>query len=223
MRHHASGAAQRSSAARGPDIDSRLPPFRSRRGRFDDGPHSHIPVAAGVPEGAWHLLHARVRSSSPQTMAVARCAPTCCRSCANPLLGMVIDGLTREPVASATVTVDGADTTADARGMFRASDVGASRVRVRAYGYGRAEVAVDTLRRPRARGTLLDGGRPRKVRTDAAEGWRTQGTRMLSQESGAQKASQQSPRRCTSSSSRIAPIPTDVEMRNPCATAFWNW
>jgi hypothetical protein len=68
----------------------------------------------------------------------------------SPLLGVVTDSLTREPVANAIVTVGGAETRTDGRGMFRASDIGASKVRVRAYGYGRAEVAVDMLRRPPA-------------------------------------------------------------------------
>ncbi|HLG58322.1 MAG TPA: putative glycoside hydrolase [Vicinamibacterales bacterium] len=73
----------------------------------------------------------------------------------SPLLGVVIDARTHEPVADATVTVGSAETRTDARGMFRASDAGAPVVRVRAYGYGRAEVAVDTLRRPPAEVRLV--------------------------------------------------------------------
>ena len=68
----------------------------------------------------------------------------------SPVLGLVIDAVTRDPVVNAIVTVGGVETRTDARGMFRASDFGAPTVRVRAYGYGRAEVAVDTLRRPSA-------------------------------------------------------------------------
>ena len=68
----------------------------------------------------------------------------------SPVLGMVIDAEIREPIANAIVTVGNAEARTDGRGMFRASDAGASTVRVRAYGYGRAEVAVDTLRRPPA-------------------------------------------------------------------------
>jgi hypothetical protein len=68
----------------------------------------------------------------------------------SPLLGLVVDALTREPIADAIVTVDSAETRTDGRGLFRASDVGASMVRVRAHGYGRADAAIDTLRRPPA-------------------------------------------------------------------------
>jgi hypothetical protein len=68
----------------------------------------------------------------------------------SPLLGVVIDAQTREPVANAIVTVGSAETRTDARGLFRAADLGAPVVRVRAYGYGRTEVSVDTLRRPPA-------------------------------------------------------------------------
>ncbi|MET0167539.1 MAG: putative glycoside hydrolase [Vicinamibacterales bacterium] len=68
----------------------------------------------------------------------------------SPLLGVVIDAQIREPIANAIVTVGNAEARTDGRGMFRVSDYGASTVRVRAYGYGRAEVAVDTLRRPPA-------------------------------------------------------------------------
>jgi hypothetical protein len=66
----------------------------------------------------------------------------------SPVLGVVVDALTREPVVNAIVTVGGSETRTDARGMFRAADVGASMVRVRAYGYGRAEMPIDALRRP---------------------------------------------------------------------------
>jgi hypothetical protein len=65
----------------------------------------------------------------------------------SPLLGVVIDAQSREPVVNAIVTVGSAETRTDARGTFRAADSGAPVVRVRAYGYGRAEVPVDTLRR----------------------------------------------------------------------------
>ncbi|MET1082987.1 MAG: putative glycoside hydrolase [Burkholderiales bacterium] len=68
----------------------------------------------------------------------------------SPLLGVVIDAQIREPIANAILTVGNAEARTDGRGMFRVSDYGASTVRVRAYGYGRAEVAVDTLRRPPA-------------------------------------------------------------------------
>jgi hypothetical protein len=64
-----------------------------------------------------------------------------------PLLGVVIDAQSREPVVNAIVTVGNVETRTDARGTFRAADSGAPVVRVRAYGYGRAEVPVDTLRR----------------------------------------------------------------------------
>jgi hypothetical protein len=66
----------------------------------------------------------------------------------SPVLGVVVDALTREPVVNAIVTVGGSETRTDARGMFRAADVGASMVRVRAYGYGRAEMPIDALRQP---------------------------------------------------------------------------
>jgi hypothetical protein len=66
----------------------------------------------------------------------------------SPVLGVVVDALTREPVANAIVTVGGSETRTDARGMFRAANVGASMARVRAYGYGRAEMPIDALRRP---------------------------------------------------------------------------
>ena len=66
----------------------------------------------------------------------------------SPVLGVVVDALTHAPVVNAIVTVGGAETRTDARGMFRAADVGASLVRVRAYGYGRAEMPIDALRRP---------------------------------------------------------------------------
>jgi hypothetical protein len=66
----------------------------------------------------------------------------------SPLLGVVVDALTGEPIANAIVTVDGLETRTDDRGMFRASDLGVSTVRVRAHGYGRTEAAVDTLKRP---------------------------------------------------------------------------
>jgi hypothetical protein len=66
----------------------------------------------------------------------------------SPVLGVVVDALTREPVVNAIVTVGGSETQTDARGMFRAADVGASMVRVRAYGYVRAEMPIDALRRP---------------------------------------------------------------------------
>ena len=65
----------------------------------------------------------------------------------SPLLGVVVDALTREPVADAIVTVDNVETRTDGRGIFNAADLGATRVRVRAHGYGRADVAIDTLRR----------------------------------------------------------------------------
>jgi hypothetical protein len=66
----------------------------------------------------------------------------------SPLLGVVIDAQTREPVVNAIVTAGSAETRTDARGMLRVADVGAPTVRVRASGYGRAEASVDTLRRP---------------------------------------------------------------------------
>ena len=66
-----------------------------------------------------------------------------------PVLGVVMDAVSREPVANAIVTVGRTETRTDARGMFRAPDSEAS-VRVRAHGYGRAEVAIETLRRPPA-------------------------------------------------------------------------
>jgi len=66
-----------------------------------------------------------------------------------PALGVVMDAVSREPVANAIVTVGRTETRTDARGMFRAPDSEAS-VRVRAHGYGRAEVAIETLRRPPA-------------------------------------------------------------------------
>jgi hypothetical protein len=66
----------------------------------------------------------------------------------SPVLGVVVDALTREPVANAIVTVGGSETRTDARGTFRAANVGASMARVRAYGYGRAEMPIDALRRP---------------------------------------------------------------------------
>jgi hypothetical protein len=68
----------------------------------------------------------------------------------SPLLGVVIDAQIRDPVVNAIVTVGSAETRTDARGMFRAADIGAPMVRVRAYGYGRAEIPVDTFRRPPA-------------------------------------------------------------------------
>jgi hypothetical protein len=66
----------------------------------------------------------------------------------SPLLGVVVDALTRAPVVNAIVTIGGAETRTDARGMFRAADAGASLVRVRAHGYMRAEMPIDALRRP---------------------------------------------------------------------------
>jgi hypothetical protein len=69
---------------------------------------------------------------------------------ASPLLGVVIDAQSRAPVVNAIVTVGSAEMRTDARGMFRVADVGTPTVRVRAYGYGRAEVSVDSLRRPPA-------------------------------------------------------------------------
>jgi hypothetical protein len=73
----------------------------------------------------------------------------------SPLVGVVIDAQIREPIANAIVTAGNAEARTDGRGMFRVSDFGASTVRVRAYGYGRAEVAVDTLRRPPAEVRLV--------------------------------------------------------------------
>jgi hypothetical protein len=67
-----------------------------------------------------------------------------------PLFAVVLDVLTREPVANAIVSIDGAETRTDGHGMFRVADRGASTVRVRAYGYQRAQVAVDALTRPPA-------------------------------------------------------------------------
>jgi hypothetical protein len=52
----------------------------------------------------------------------------------SPLLGVVIDPRTRDPIANAIVTVGSEETRTDGRGMFRVSDVTASSVRVRAYG-----------------------------------------------------------------------------------------
>lgn len=72
------------------------------------------------------------------------------RPASNPLAGRVIDVQTREPIPNTIVTIGSGETRTDADGMFRVSDVGASTVRVRAYGYRRAEVAVDALRRPQA-------------------------------------------------------------------------
>jgi hypothetical protein len=66
----------------------------------------------------------------------------------SPVFGVVVDAVTRAPIVNAIVTVGGAETRTDARGMFRAADDGASMVRGRAYGYGRAEMPIDTLRRP---------------------------------------------------------------------------
>jgi hypothetical protein len=68
----------------------------------------------------------------------------------SPLLGIVVDALTGKPVANAIVTVDGVETRTDDRGMFRASDLGTSTIRVRAHGYGRTEASVDTLKGPPA-------------------------------------------------------------------------
>jgi hypothetical protein len=66
------------------------------------------------------------------------------------LSAVVLDGSTREPVAHAIVSIDGVETRTDERGMFPVPDRGTPVVRVRAYGYRRAEVAIDTLRRPTA-------------------------------------------------------------------------
>jgi len=68
----------------------------------------------------------------------------------SPLLGVVVDALTGKPVGNAIVTVDGAETRTDDRGTFLASELGASTVRVRAHGYRRTEVPVDTVKRPPA-------------------------------------------------------------------------
>lgn len=68
----------------------------------------------------------------------------------SPQLGVVIDAVTRAPIPNAIVTIGSAETRTDERGTFRVSDLGATTIRVRAYGYGRTEVAVNTLRRPPA-------------------------------------------------------------------------
>lgn len=64
------------------------------------------------------------------------------------LLGVVVDARTREPVVNAVVTVGSMETRTDTRGMFRAGDVAAPMVCVRAYRCGRAEIPVDALKRP---------------------------------------------------------------------------
>lgn len=68
----------------------------------------------------------------------------------SPLVGVVVDAQTGDPIVDAIVTVDSVETRSDARGMFRAADVGASVVQIRAYGYGRTAVTIETLRRPPA-------------------------------------------------------------------------
>ncbi|HEU4927407.1 MAG TPA: putative glycoside hydrolase [Vicinamibacterales bacterium] len=80
-------------------------------------------------------------------IAVALCAST---GPSRSLLGVVIDARTRAPIADAVVTVDGVETRTDGRGVFRTPDPVASTIRARAHGYGRAEIAVDTLNRSSA-------------------------------------------------------------------------
>ena len=65
------------------------------------------------------------------------------------VLGVVMDAMTGEPIANAIVTVGRTETRTDAGGTFRVPDSGAT-VRARAYGYGRTDVAIETLRRPPA-------------------------------------------------------------------------
>ena len=73
----------------------------------------------------------------------------------SPSLGVVIDAVTRAPLPNAIVTVGGAEIRTDARGAFRAPIVAATAIRVRAYGYGRREAAIDALRQPPAEIALV--------------------------------------------------------------------
>jgi hypothetical protein len=68
----------------------------------------------------------------------------------SPLLGVVIDAATRAPIPNAIVTIGSAETRTDVHGTFRVPDLDATMIRVRAYGYGRTEVAVHMLRQPPA-------------------------------------------------------------------------
>ena len=63
---------------------------------------------------------------------------------------VVIDAMTREPIANAIVTIGTVETRTDGRGTARLSDPSAPTMGVRAQGYGRIEVAVDVLPRPPA-------------------------------------------------------------------------
>lgn len=65
-------------------------------------------------------------------------------------LASVIDAASRQPIANAIVTARDTETRTDARGMFRLPGSGVGKIRVRAHGYRRAEVAVSTLVRPPA-------------------------------------------------------------------------
>ena len=67
-----------------------------------------------------------------------------------PLLGVVIDAVTRAPIPNAIVTIGSAESRTDEHGTFRVPNLDATTIRVRAYGYGRTDVAVHTLRQPPA-------------------------------------------------------------------------
>ena len=66
----------------------------------------------------------------------------------SPLVGVVIDVVTRASIPNALVTIGSAEIRTDEQGTFRFPDFRASRIRVRAHGYGRTEVAIDMLRQP---------------------------------------------------------------------------
>lgn len=74
----------------------------------------------------------------------------------------VLDAHTRAPISEAIVTVDGREIRTDAGGWFEAAAPAGPRIGVRAYGYGRVEVAAATLRGPRAE-VALEPVRPKAL------------------------------------------------------------
>lgn len=66
----------------------------------------------------------------------------------SPLVGVVIDAVTHASIPNAIVTIGSAEIRTDEHGTFRLPDLRASRIRVRAHGYGRTEVVIDVLRQP---------------------------------------------------------------------------
>jgi hypothetical protein len=64
------------------------------------------------------------------------------------VLGTVVDAASRRPLANAIVIAGDAEIRTDWRGMFRLPDPAVPTIRVRAHGYGRADVTVSTLARP---------------------------------------------------------------------------